>query len=200
MAVYRHSNAPVLSVNDLKILLFMSDRTQRESIYDSNKQVTVRFRVFCENVVDKIRKHTDALKRLGEKAPSYLTAAFYFQFGRLASDTGLNCCEDQFKFFTQKLLEEEDYACLVQLLKLLSFINGEHDLTLVKMSSQLEEGDENTTPQDITFELTHLHHTSEVVQRSAVYLIKSFATISYEEVDPTTSSWVYKMLPSDVCD
>ena len=200
MAVYRDSNAPVLSVNALKILLFMPDRTQRESIYDSNKQVTVRFRVFCEDSVGKIRKYTDALKRVGNEIPSDITAAFYFKFDRLASDSGLNGCEDQFKFFVQKLLEKGDYTCLAQLLKILSFINGEHDLTLVRMSSHLEDGDENTTPQDITFELTHLHHTNEVVQRNAVYLIKAFATISYEKIGNRTQGWVYKLLPQNICD
>lgn len=201
MAVYRHSNAPVMNHEyDLKMLLFMSDRTQRESTYDSNKQVKARFRKICETTVDNIRIHVDALKHSGEKAPSYLTNAFYFQFGRLASDTGLNGCEDQFKFFTQKLLEHNDYACLSQLLKILSFVNGEHDFTIVKMSSHLEDGDENTTPQDITFELTHLHYTSEVVQRNSVYLIKAFATISYEEIGHMTHGWVYKLLPQDICD
>lgn len=185
---------------DFKMLLFLSDRTQRESTYDSNKEVTPHFHKICETAVDQIRKHTDALKRLGEKVPSYLTATFYFKFGRLASDTGLNGCEDQFKFFTQKLLEHNDYDCLIQLLKILSFVNGEHDFTIVKMSSHLEDGDENTTPQDITFELTHLHYTSEVVQRNSVYLIKAFATISYEEIGNMTHGWVYKLLPQNICD
>lgn len=201
MAVYRHSNAPVLNGNyDANMLLFMSDRTQHESTYDSNKQVTPHFRKICETAVDQIRKQTYELKRLGEKVPSYLTATFYFKFGRLASDTGQNGCEDQFKFFIKKLIEKEDYTCLSQLLKILSFVNGEHDFTIVKMSSHLEDGDENTTPQDITFELTHLHHTSEVVQRNAVYLIKAFATISYEEIGNMTQGWVYKLLPQNICD
>lgn len=201
MAVYRKSNAPVMNNSyDFKMLLFMSDRTQREATYESSKQVTPKFRTICEDAVDNIRKHTAALKYSGEKAPSYLTATFYFKFGRLASDTGLNGCEDQFKFFTQKLLEHNDYDCLIQLLKILSFVNGEHDFTIVKMSSQLEDGDENTTPQDITFELTHLHYTSEVVQRNSVYLIKAFATISYEEIGNRTQGWVYKLLPQNICD